>query len=89
MNNKHLGSCLEDFPKEEGLLAEVEAAAKRRVAEHQAKLEALNREIAIGLEQANRGEVAEFDFDQFRQELDEELGYIKRKKRCRYWGVKL
>ncbi|NUO80962.1 type II toxin-antitoxin system ParD family antitoxin [candidate division KSB1 bacterium] len=43
------------------------------------KLEALNREVAIGLEQVNRGEVAEFDFDQFMQELDEELGYTNTK----------
>lgn len=39
------------------------------------KLEALNREIAIGLEQANRGECVEFDFDELMQEVDEELGY--------------
>ncbi len=39
------------------------------------KLEVLKREIAIGLEQANRGECAEFDFDQFMQEMDEGLGY--------------
>lgn len=83
MNNKHFGSSLNDFLKEEGLLDEVEAAAKRRVAEDQAKLEALQREIAIDLEAANRGEVAEFDFDEFMQEMDEELGYIKRKKRRR------
>ncbi len=43
------------------------------------KLETLRREIAIGLEQANRGEVAEFDFDQFMQEMDEELGYTNAK----------
>ncbi len=41
------------------------------------KLEALNREIAIGLEQANRGEFVEFDFEEFMQEVDEELGYAK------------
>jgi len=41
------------------------------------KLEALNREIAIGLEQANRGECVEFDFDELMQEVDEELGYTK------------
>lgn len=39
------------------------------------KLETLNREIEIGLEQANRGESAEFDFDELMQEVDEELGY--------------
>lgn len=38
------------------------------------KLAALNREIAIGLEQANRGECVEFDFDELMQEVDEELG---------------
>jgi Arc/MetJ-type ribon-helix-helix transcriptional regulator len=43
------------------------------------KLDTLKREIAIGLEQANRGEVAEFDFDQFMQEMDEELGYTNAK----------
>ncbi|MCI0494405.1 hypothetical protein L0Z72_05315 [candidate division KSB1 bacterium] len=41
------------------------------------KLEALNREIAIGLEQANGGECIEFDFDELMQEVDEELGYAK------------
>jgi Arc/MetJ-type ribon-helix-helix transcriptional regulator len=39
------------------------------------KLEALNREIAIGLQQANRGECGEFDFDELMQEVDKELGY--------------
>ncbi|MFQ5639655.1 MAG: hypothetical protein ACE5IR_16855 [bacterium] len=39
------------------------------------KLEALNREIAIGLEQANRGECVEIDFDELMQEVDKELGY--------------
>jgi Arc/MetJ-type ribon-helix-helix transcriptional regulator len=39
------------------------------------KLEALNREISIGLEQANKGECIEFDFDELMQEVDEELGY--------------
>jgi len=41
------------------------------------KLEALNREIAIGLEQANRRKCIEFDFDELMQEVDEELGYTK------------
>lgn len=44
------------------------------------KLEALNREIAIGLEQANRGECVELDFDELMQEVDEELGYINSKQ---------
>ena len=44
---------------------------------YQKKLEALNREIAIGLEQANRGECIEFDFDELMQEVDEEFGYTK------------
>jgi Arc/MetJ-type ribon-helix-helix transcriptional regulator len=39
------------------------------------KIEALNREIAIGLEQANSGKCVEFDFDELMQEVDEELGY--------------
>ena len=39
------------------------------------KLEALNREIAIGLEQADSGGCVEFDFDELMQEVDEELGY--------------
>lgn len=43
---------------------------------YQKKLETLNREITIGLEQANRGECVEFDFDELMQEVDEELGYI-------------
>jgi len=44
------------------------------------KLAALNREIAIGLEQANRGECVEFDFDELMQEVDEELGYTNGKQ---------
>jgi Arc/MetJ-type ribon-helix-helix transcriptional regulator len=43
------------------------------------KLETLNREIAIGLEQANRGESVELDFDELMQEVDEELGYTNTK----------
>ena len=43
------------------------------------KLDALNREIAIGLEQANRGECIEFDFDELMQEVDEELGHTNTK----------
>jgi Arc/MetJ-type ribon-helix-helix transcriptional regulator len=43
------------------------------------KLETLNREIAVGLEQANRGECVEFDFDELMQEVDEELGYTNAK----------
>ena len=39
------------------------------------KLESLNREIAIGLEQAKSGECIEFDFDELMQEVDEDLGY--------------
>ncbi|MGH7495659.1 MAG: hypothetical protein ACREOO_25160 [bacterium] len=39
------------------------------------KLEALNKEIGIGLEQSRRGESKEIDFDEFMRELDEELGY--------------
>lgn len=41
------------------------------------KLQALNQEIAIGLEEANRGECVEFDFDELMQEVDEDLGYSK------------
>lgn len=44
------------------------------------KLETLNREIAIGLEQANRGECVELDFDELMQEIDEELGYTNSKQ---------
>lgn len=40
-------------------------------------LEALNREIAVGPEQANRVECIEFDFEELMQEVDEELGYAK------------
>jgi len=46
---------------------------------YQKKLETLNREIAIGLEQANRGECVEFDFDELMREVDEELGYTNAK----------
>jgi Arc/MetJ-type ribon-helix-helix transcriptional regulator len=43
------------------------------------RLEALNREIAIGPEQANSGKCVEFDFDELMQEVDEELGYTNTK----------
>jgi Arc/MetJ-type ribon-helix-helix transcriptional regulator len=42
------------------------------------KLEAINREIAIGLEQANKGECVEIDFDEIMQEVDNELGYTNK-----------
>ncbi len=45
------------------------------------KLEALNREISIGLQQANRGESVEFDFDELMQEVDDELGYTSAKEK--------
>ena len=35
------------------------------------KLDALNGEIAIGLEQAKRGECVEFDFDELMREVDD------------------
>jgi len=43
------------------------------------KLEALNKEIGIGLLQANRGESVGFDFDELMQEVDDELGYTSTK----------
>jgi len=43
------------------------------------QLTALNCEIAIGLEQANRGECVEFDFNELMKEVDEELGYTNAK----------
>jgi len=43
------------------------------------QLTALNREIAIGLEQANRGDCIVFDFDELMKEVDEELGYTNAK----------
>jgi Arc/MetJ-type ribon-helix-helix transcriptional regulator len=39
------------------------------------RLEVLNREIAIGIAQADKGECIAFDFDELMQEVDEELGY--------------
>ena len=42
------------------------------------KLEAINREIAIGLEQANKGECVEIDFDEIMQEVDNQLGYTNK-----------
>lgn len=39
------------------------------------KLDALNQEIAIGIEQADNGECVEFDFDEFMKEVDDELDY--------------
>ncbi|RIK53070.1 hypothetical protein DCC62_32570 [candidate division KSB1 bacterium] len=46
---------------------------------HQKKLAALNREVGIGLDQADRGECVDFDFDELMQEVDEELGYANAK----------
>jgi Arc/MetJ-type ribon-helix-helix transcriptional regulator len=43
------------------------------------KIETLNKEIAIGIKQANKGECVEFDFDELMQEIDEELGYTNNK----------
>ncbi len=66
-----------------GIYTDAAAFISDIVLKHEAyykkKLAALNREIAIGLEQANRGESVAFDFDELTQEVDEELGYANTK----------
>jgi antitoxin HicB len=44
--NRHLGSSFDDFLQEEGLLAEAEAAAVKRVIAHQIKEEMAERHIS-------------------------------------------
>ena len=44
--NKHIGSGLDDFLLEEGLLAEVEATAVKRVIAHQIEKELAERHIS-------------------------------------------
>lgn len=45
MKNKHVGSDFDDFLKEEGLLAEAEATAVKRVIAHQIKKEMAERNL--------------------------------------------
>ncbi len=44
--NKHLGSSFDDFLQEEGLLAEAEATAVKRVIAHQIQKELIERNIS-------------------------------------------
>ena len=44
--NKHIGSGLDDFLREEGLLAEAEATAVKRVIAHQIEKELAERHIS-------------------------------------------
>lgn len=46
MKNRHLGSDFDDFLREEGLLAEAEAAAVKRVIAFQIKKEMAERQIS-------------------------------------------
>ena len=46
MMNKHIGSDFDEFLREEGLLAEAEAAAVKRVIAHQIKKEMSERQIS-------------------------------------------
>jgi len=45
MKNKHIGSDFDDFLQEEGLLAEAEATAVKRVIAHQIKKEMAERNL--------------------------------------------
>jgi len=45
MKNKHIGSDFDDFLKEEGLLAEAEATAVKRVIAHQIETELAERNL--------------------------------------------
>jgi Arc/MetJ-type ribon-helix-helix transcriptional regulator len=69
---------------ESGIYADADAFISDIVLKYGAyykkKLNALNQEIAIGLEQANKGQSVEFDFDDLMQEVDHELGYTKTKQ---------
>ncbi len=46
MKNKHIGSDFDDFLKEEGLLAEVEATAAKRILAYQIRQEMESRHIS-------------------------------------------
>ena len=45
MKNKHVGSDFDDFLREEGILAEVEATAVKRVIAHQIETELAERKL--------------------------------------------
>lgn len=59
--NEHLRSGLYSSPGE--VLQEALAALKQRDVLRQARLEELRREIALGIEEADRGELAPLDLD--------------------------
>jgi len=46
MKNKHIGSDLDEFLEEEGILAEIEATAVKRVIAHQIEQEMKERHIS-------------------------------------------
>jgi len=49
----------------------------RAVERDHLKRQRLNEAIAIGIEQADRGELFDLDLDQINAELDEEEGYVR------------
>jgi antitoxin ParD1/3/4 len=55
----------------------VREAILRAVERDQLKRQRLNEAIAIGIEQADRGELFDLDLDQINAELDEEEGYAR------------
>ncbi len=55
----------------------VREAILRAVERDQLKRQRLNEAIAIGIEQADRGELFDLDLDQINAELDEEEGYTR------------
>jgi antitoxin ParD1/3/4 len=55
----------------------VREAILRAVERDQLKRQRLNEAIAIGIEQADRGELFDLDLDQINAELDEEEGYVR------------
>jgi len=55
----------------------VREAILRAVERDHLKRQRLNEAIAIGIEQADRGELFDLDLDQINAELDEEEGYAR------------
>jgi len=55
----------------------VREAILRAVERDYLKRQRLNEAIAIGIEQADRGELFDLDLDQINAELDEEEGYVR------------
>jgi len=55
----------------------VREAILRAVERDHLKRQRLNEAIAIGIEQADRGELFDLNLDQINAELDEEEGYVR------------